>query len=350
MNTQEEEAASRTRESTLMRKLLLGFLLVAVLAIAAYLRFHHPKPPLARAYAGNRQVTVWNTTAQVRAPVGTVNYGDPLVVLEQFDDQVKVRTRSGVIGWASEDDLLSEDLWHKARELDVRTAALPAQARGHTRSLSNLHVEPGRTAARIRQLNSNVPVDLFERRAVAVSPSASTAEGDTEQAAGNREEDWWLIRAHLPDDSTVSGWLLGRFLALDVPAPLPDYASSAGMHIVAWFELNHVLDASGNAKPQYLVVGARGGEGQPCDFTLMRAYTWAKKRARYETAFVESDVCGKLPVQLKQANAQNGGVSFAFLNSGGGTESKRTYRMADTIIREVRPSGSKAAGRKHARG
>jgi hypothetical protein len=333
-----------------MRKLLLGFLVVAVLAVAGYLRFRHPKAPFSKAYAGNRQVTLWNTTAQVRAPVATLNYGEPLEVLEQSEGEVEVRTASGVIGWADEDDLLSENLWQEARKLDEQTGSLPAQAHGHTRSLSNLHVDPGRGAPRIRQLSINIPVDLFERRVVAVSPSAPAAGSDLEQASGQREEDWWLIRAHLPDDSTVSGWLLGRFVTLDVPAPLPDYASSAGIGIVAWFELNRVLDASGNEKLQYLVVGARGGEGRACDFTMMRAYTWAKKKGQYETAFVESDVCGKLPVVLTHASSSRGGVSFAFEDLSGGTQGKRTYRMVDTIIREVRASGSKNAGRKHARG
>jgi hypothetical protein len=332
-----------------MRKLLLGFLLVAVLAVGAYLRFRHAKPPVARAYAGNRQVTLWNTTAQVREPVVTVNYGDRLEVLDQSDDQVKVRTTSGAIGWASQDDLLSEALWQKAQALNARTEGLAVQARGHTRSLSNLHVAPGRGEPRIRQLNSNIPVDLFERRVVAVSP-ASLTEGETDQGSAAKQEDWWLIRAHLQDHSTVAGWLLGRFLGLDVPEPLPDYASSAGMRIVAWFELNLVLDASGRTKPQYLVVGTRGPEGQPCDFTLMRAYTWAKKRARYETAFVESDVCGELPVRVAPAATPGGEVRFAFEDLSAGAESRRTYRMVDTIVREMRAANAKVSARKRAHG
>ena len=65
----------------------------------------------------------------------------------------------------------------------------------------------------------------------------------------------------------IGGWLLGRFVELDVPQPLADYASSAGMRIVAWTELNRVNAASGKLMPQYLLVGTHGPEGQPCDFT-----------------------------------------------------------------------------------
>ena len=71
-----------------------------------------------------------------------------------------------------------------------------------------------------------------------------------------------------------------------------DGASSANIRPIAWFELNRVSDPSGD-KIQYLVAGARGPEGQPCDFTTLRVYTWNLKKERYETAFIENE--GPLP-------------------------------------------------------
>ena len=120
-------------------------------------------------------------------------------------------------------------------------------------------------------------------------------------SAQARKEDWWLVRAKTSEKDSVSGWILGRFIELDVPQPLPDYASSAGMRIVSWSELNQVVDASGKSRPQYLLLGAHGPEGQPCDFSMLRVYTWGKQRQRYETAYVESGVCGKLPVDVKNS-------------------------------------------------
>ena len=70
---------------------------------------------------------------------------------------------------------------------------------------------------------------------------------------------------------------------------------------MSWSELNHVVDASGKSRPQYLLLGAHGPEGQPCDFSMLRVYTWGKQRQRYETAYVESGVCGKLPVDVKNS-------------------------------------------------
>jgi hypothetical protein len=87
--------------------------------------------------------------------------------------------------------------------------------------------------------------------------------------------------------------------------------------------------------PQYLVVGVRGPEGQPCDFTLLRVFTWSQKRQRYETAFVESDVCGQLPVRLVPAAAPGGDASFSFADASDGAPVDRSYRMHQTVVRRV---------------
>jgi hypothetical protein len=339
-----------------IRKLLIGFGLVLVIGFAAYRHLHHAKPPLETAYIGSHQVTLWSTTAQVREPMATVAFGDRVDVLNRFEDQVEVRTAAGVIGWTTQDQLLSAEFWRDAQELEAETARMPVQARGHTRVLTNLHIEPARDAARIRQLDKNVPVDLYERRVVDVppAPGANLAETSGKSPAEPKKEDWWLVRAHVEAPSkeglTLSGWLLGRFVDLDVPEPLPDYASSADMRIVAWYELNHVVDESGGIRPQYLVLGTRSGEGQPCDFTLLRVFTWGKQRARYETAYIESDVCGKLPLTLKAGTTAGGDASFSFEDWTTGKADLRGYHMHQTIVRLERANGSEPLKRKHVQG
>src|SRR5512137_89092 len=127
-----------------MRKILLGTALVLVVCAAWYFQMHHAKQPIETAYAGNKQVTLMNTTAQVRAPVATVNFGDRLSVLERFQDQAKVRAANGVVGWVNERDLLSADLWQKSRDLATKTDGMAVMAHGHTRVLTNLRIAPGR--------------------------------------------------------------------------------------------------------------------------------------------------------------------------------------------------------------
>jgi hypothetical protein len=340
-----------------VRKLLLGFVVVLVICIAAYLRFHHSKPVLEVEYAGNRQVIVWDSNAEIREAIGTVKYGDRLDVLDRFQQQVKVRTPPGLIGWVAQSDLLSVDLWQKMQDLESRASSSPVEAHGSTRVISNLHVFPGRESPRLRQVGKGIPVEMFERQAVevpaaATAPAPAAAHTDDADApaapAATRKEDWWLVRAHLADKTTVAGWILGRFVDLDVPAPLPDYASSAGLRIAAWFELNRVPDSSGGVRPQYLVVGTKGPEGQPCDFTQMRVFTWGKQSQRYETAFVASDVCGKLP--LKLTKTPSGDASFTFEDWSSGSSQQRLYEMHQTSVRRVRGPGEAPAKRKQKHG
>jgi hypothetical protein len=329
----------------LIRKVLLGSAVVLVLAVGFYIRFHHSTAPIEIAYAGSKQATVWSTSAQVREPIGTVSFGERLDVLQRFQDQVKIRKTDGEVGWVQEHDLLSTDLWQMLKDLETKTAGMPVEARGHTRVLSNLHFGPGRDTPRVRQLSKDVPLDLLTRQPTEISPQTavnSSQNGEPDAAgvaSGAKKEDWWLVRARTADQGSLAGWLLGRFIDLNVPAPLPDYASSAGMRIVAWSVLNEVSDTSGGRKPQYLLLGTHGPEGQPCDFTSMRAYTWSIKHQSYETAFVESNLCGKLPVQMARATAPGGDVTFTFEDLSGSKPEKREYHMRQTIIRRVRAPG-----------
>jgi hypothetical protein len=324
----------------LIRKVSLGVALLLVVGLGLYLHLRHPSAPLEIAYAGNKQVTVWSTSAQVREPIGTLTFGDHLDVLQRFQDQVKIRSAKGQIGWVYEHDLLSADSWQMLKDLEVRSATMPIEARGHTRVLSNLHFGPGRDTPRVRQLNKDVPLDVLTRQPAEINPGTAAAGPDANGATPEtKKEDWWLVRAHTTDQGVLAGWLLGRFIDLDVPAPLPDYASSANVRIVAWDVLNSVNDPSGARKPQYLLLGTHGPEGQPCDFTSMRAYTWSIKHQSYETAFVESNVCGKLPVEFVHSTTPTGDVTFSFTDLSNGAPEKRDYLMRQTIIRRLRAPG-----------
>jgi hypothetical protein len=354
-----------------IRKVLLGSALLMVLVVALYVRYHHSAPPLETAYAGSRTVTVYSTSAQVREPVATVSFGERLEVLQRFQNQVKVRTTTGIVGWIEENDLLSADLWETLKDLEAKSATMPVVARGHTRVLSNLHIEPGRDSPRVRQLNKDIPLDMMARQPELVVPASDSNSGsesadnapapDDRKSSGRKsndrkskgkrdskpdanpdtkpepkKEDWWLVRAHMPDQTILAGWLLGRFVELDVPPPLPDYATSAGMRIVAWTELNRVTSTAGKPMAQYLLLGTHGPEGQPCDFTALRVYTWGKQKERYETAFVESNVCGKFPILKSQAAGPEADLTFNFLDYSNGASDRRTYQMHQTIVRRVK--------------
>jgi hypothetical protein len=331
-----------------MRKIVLGISVLLVVAFAAYWRERTAHAPLDVVYVGEMKTTLWSTTAQVREPVVTLQYGDRLDVLNREGDYVQVRAEKGPTGWVEERQLMSSDLWAQAVSLNNESMKMPVEAVGHTKVISNLHADPGRDTARIRQITGGVPVELLARRVASVAKT-QTAEGDDAMGppeSTGKKEDWWLVRAHPKDQGMVAGWILARFVELDMPAPLPDYASSANMRPIAWFVLNEVRDPSGMEKRQYLVAGTHGEEGQACDFTMIRAYTWWPKHQQYETAFIDNDLCGYLPLTIIPAAQPGGEVLFRFKALEESGPDVREYRMRQTIIRRIDTTEKATAGKR----
>lgn len=340
-----------------MKRRLLIFVsaLVAVALLAWVLRPKHL--PVGEGYVSERSVTLWSSMAQVREPAGSLHFGEKVEILVRRGTQARVRTLAGAVGWVDARLLLEPSLWQRSMQLISKARAMPVQARGRTKVASNLRVEPGRTAPRLYQFSRGMPVEVLARAAAdwSSAPEEKEASGSEPEI---KKEDWFLVRgfatrppgegatqardaAAAPAEITdrpvpIAGWVVARFIELDLPEPVRDYASSSGMRVVAWFELNRVSDPSGE-KPQYLVAGQHGPEGQPCDFTMIRVYTWGAKRRSYETAFVESDICGKLPIRVAKSRA--GDPEFRFDEAGSGTAPERVYRMRQTIVRRVREDG-----------
>ncbi len=333
-------------------RLLIPIAVLVVLTGLLWLRGRHRN--VVEAYIGERNATLWSSVAQVRQALATLHYGEKVEVVERHAEQVNVRTAQGVTGWLEAHVLMDPALWQRSAQLLAQARTLPAQARGHTKVASNLRIEPGRSAARIYQFARGAPVEMVSR-AVAESSPAGEERDSGEAEPKTRREDWFLVRGQASGPSPGvsesglnaaeeagnpgkphetaerAGWVLARFIQLDLPGPIRDYASSSGMRVVAWFELNRALDPS-SERPQYLAVGARGGEGQPCDFTMIRVYTWGSKRGRYETAYVESNLCGRLPIRVGKDAAGDPEFRFAAL----GEKDQRRYVMRQTTVRRVR--------------
>ncbi len=334
-----------------MKRLILGIALLSIVGGAAYWHAHRNLAPLEQVYAGSRKVTVWSSNAQVREPLEYANFGDRFDVLERSGTTLQVRTAKGVEGWVSTNDVLPSDLWQKAQALTAAARTKLVQALAHTKVLTNLRVDPGRDGARIFQLGRDTSIALLERRVmdvVSTSPAAPSApvstgappapapddDSSSAEPATTKKEDWLLVLAHTKDQGDFAGWVVGRFVAMDLPQPLPDYTSSAGMRVSGWSELNRVA-AAGAPRPQYLVFGTRGSEGDICDFTTLRVYTWGAKRNRYETAFVDSNFCGQMPVKMTPGAQLGGDASFSFMTLGESGKQERAYRMHQTVVRRT---------------
>lgn len=332
------------------RKLLIAVPLLALVALTAW--FFRPKrESLGEAYVSEKSVTLWSSMAQVRAPLGVLRYGDRVDTLAKRNDFVKVKTTEGTVGWVDGRLLMDPVLWGRCEQLLKKAEAMPVQASGRTKVATNLRVEPGRTAPKLYQFGRGVPVQVVARATADWVQVADEKEGGEPQES--RKEDWFLVRGvttRPPGESTartavppattepgdqavpIAGWAIARFLELDVPDPVREGANASNLRPIAWFELNRVSDASGE-KPQYLLAAARGPEGQSCDFSVLRVYTWNRKKSRYETAFIENDLCGKLPIRTEKY--ANGWPEFRFVNADG-SKTERVYRLMQTVVRRVR--------------
>lgn len=331
------------------RRLLVAVPLLTAVALLAWM-FRPKHEYLGSAYVSERSATLWSSIAQVREPIDTLHYGDRLDVIARHNDSVKVRTVTGRVGWVDSRMLLEPSLWQRSARLLARAQLLPVQARGRTKVQTNLRVEPGRSAPRLYQFGRGFPVEVVGRAVV-----DWVQVNDEREAAGapqeTRKEDWFLVRAvttkplgeisaRSPEPTTtqpgdqsipIAGWVVARFIELDVPGPIREVTASANLRPIAWFELNRVSSPAGDV-PQYLVAGTRGPEGKPCDFTMLRVYTWNQRRTRYETAFVGNNLCGQLPIRVDKNSKDE--PEFRFLVMGQSGKEKR-YRLIQTVVRSV---------------
>jgi hypothetical protein len=334
------------------RKLLVAVPLLCLVALLAW--YFRPKhETLGEAFVSERSVTLWSSVAQVREPLGTLHYGDRVDVLAQRNDNTKVRTAAGT-GWVDARFLMKPALWQRSAALLEQVRSMPVQARGRTKVATNLRVEPGRNQPRLYQFGRGVAVEVVGRAVADVSQASDEKETAEPQEA--KKEEWYLVRGLAtrppgesagksaePNTTTqsgdqtipIAGWVIGRFIEYNLPEPVQEGVASANVRAVAWFELNRVPDASGE-KPQYLLAGSKGSDAQPCDFTTLRVYTWDAKKTRYETAFIENDLCGDLPVRLGRGPKNEPEFRFREKDSG---KSERVYRLIQTVVRRIRQEG-----------
>src|ERR1700732_66175 len=124
------------------RKLLVAVPLLCLVGLTAW--FFRPKHEyLGEAYVSERSTTLWSSVAQVREPIDVLHYGDRVDVMARRNDNVKVRTVSGTIGWVDSRLLLEPALWQRSVKLLNAAKVMPVQARGRRKGPTHLRVEAG---------------------------------------------------------------------------------------------------------------------------------------------------------------------------------------------------------------
>lgn len=146
--------------------------IVLILAALLYWKLHPGTPKvISVGYVADRDVILWNTLAQVRESVAEVHYGDRVEVVRAEGTALQVRTASGTVGWMRDSrQMMDSDLWGKSAKLLERARTLPVQARGRTKTVSNVRVEPGRDGQRIFQFGRGTHVLILQRAVADAAP------------------------------------------------------------------------------------------------------------------------------------------------------------------------------------
>jgi len=266
-------------------------------------------------------VPVWDTPAEIRAQVTTLQSEEQVYALGRFRDWTQVRMMDGREGWVNADALMSAGTHDEEERLRGAIAGVPVQATGHSADVDNLHVEPSRAAAVVAQVNPQQTLDIFARRIVGRAHDNTSREFLPESA--DRGEAWYLV-----EQGSQTGWILGRHVQLTVPKGISAYAQSN--NLVAWLVLDRVRDGR-RLVPQYLVAGRAGTDR--CDFTDIRVLTWWKRKQTYAIAYKEDGLKGEFPILV----TRSGSIPYFRLRllNGKGASSQKVYGLFDTITRIV---------------
>jgi hypothetical protein len=297
------------------------FLLALLAAIGSAYYFFVYRPsrivPLDAGYVLPSTVQVVDTPAEVRIVVGSLKSGDRVDVLKRTLHWAQIRTSDNLTGWVENSVLLDSHTFQGGQQLLHELLKTPAQAEGHTSGIVNLHLEPSRDGAQLAQLPENLKVQVFGRRWVDRPPP------DGQPSAPKVRDAWYLIRA-----GDRAGWVMGRFVALDIPEKLAPYAQ--GSNLVAWVVLKTV-DDGGQPMPEYLTADRLGT--QDADYSHIRVFTWWLKDHRYVTAYVESDLNGYFPIRVAEVN----GVPYFRLRlvDDEGQKYQKVYGLFDTMTHAV---------------
>ena len=269
------------------------------------------------AYVLPTSLEVVDAPEAIRLGVESLQGGDQVQVLLHKGNWVKAKLADGHTGWIESKNLLDSQAYETVRKLLKDLESLPVQAEGHTPDSVNLRFGPSRDSTPLAQLPKNQKVDVFGRKVVE-RPSQLD-----QPSSPPAKEAWYLVRA-----GTRAGWVLGRFVSLDIPEPISAYAQSANM--VAWLVLNTVVDEDRQV-PQYLVADRAGNPD--VDFTRIRVFTWWVKNHRYVTSYVEGGLQGYFPIRVVQA----GNTPYFRLHvvDEGANKVQRVYGLFATITRPV---------------
>lgn len=305
----------------------------AALALLAACGGPDRDPSLGEAYIGPASVVIRSDLSLRSKEVATCRHGEKVDLLAKRRRLIKIRTADGAEGWIDSRQLLSSDEMEEFQRLNEKARKVLSQGKAAADDALNVHTVPNRQSPSVFQLEAKAPVDVvgttraprtaFESRLKmrSLEPPARKAakKGSAQEkaapppaaapkpAAPVPEDDWLLIR----DGKGRAGWVLSRMVFMLVPDEVAQHAERA--RIVAYFALPHSDAREG--KPAWLWATSKK-PGEAHQFDSVRLFTYSARRKRYETAFIERDLRGRLPLHVS-ATAAGSRFAYVFENERG---------------------------------
>ena len=294
-------------------KLCLSLLFVTLLISCA----PKPEPVLEQATVVAKNASLRLKNSSTSRTLRVLDTGDKVDVLERQENWYRVRYGTDIQGWMEESTVLTNGTKNRIQDLVASSQNQEPQNTAVLKQLANFRLEPGRSTAIIRRLESGTKVEVLER--VTLPRPGSTSSHDI----------WLKVR---PSPTEV-GWLLAASVEFDIPENVAQYSEEytyAAVKII-----NRVQDPIAGQVNWYVIGERRSGHNPNVDFEGIRVFTWNMKRHRYETAFRAKGLRGVYPLEVGQEGA-NPTFRVYELDEDDKTKTPRDFVMYGVIVRSKR--------------
>ncbi|HEY3440594.1 MAG TPA: hypothetical protein VGK29_07580 [Paludibaculum sp.] len=355
----------------------LHFSLIALLTLAGCSTAPDRDPVLGEAYVGPSTLQIREELTARAELVAMVKHGEKVELIGRRRRFYRVRVAAGGEGWVDGRQLLSRaDMDYLSRTAE-RAREAPTQGRASVFEALNVHTVPNRQAPSFFQITHDGQVDVIAHELaprvpfdppdfIQLSPVTQIVRKARKPKAPPPVEppplpkpppvpSNWLELSHNPqgiiaekkepedtpappnaiplDPWTLvrakdgrAGWVLTRMILMAIPDEIAQHAERA--HISAYFSLGQTLD-KGEAKTAWLWA-TLAKPGSDYEFDSMRIFVWSARRHRYETSYIERNLKGWLPIQVKK----EGGFTVV-VEEKDGRVVERTYGLTNYRARVV---------------
>jgi len=334
-----------------------------------------PAPSIGEAYVGPSTLALRRELAVKSPTSATVKHGEKLSILEYRHRLVRVRTTHGAEGWTDMRQLLTPEQMAALRRIADSSAHYLSQGTATVYESLNMHTEPSRSSPSFWQIPENGKVDvIWHKLTPRAAPASATAPAVVRPAPRKKAkerpastrigppprphppalpenwlalsvpklespppapeppkaslprgpmDDWSLVRT--PDGKV--GWVLTRPLSMAIPDEVAQYAE--GHRITAYFPLGKIEDGD-SVKNNWLWTTITKGS-EPYEFDSFRVFVWSRKHHRYETAYIERNVVGHYPIEVRNPDSD---PSFSlFVETDDGHFYRKTYSFEGFRVR-----------------